>query len=208
MNMLIRTPSAGNNPLHVISPSGAIMRSFGNRRTASPVDTPSIARTIALARDGAHIWITAPGEYKYAIQKWTLEGHQVQQIEVEGAPWFAKPKPPAPPPGDFFYSVPPQTDVRILREDAEGRIWVFIVLPDAKWKPQPPPRSMRISIQEIDEKFDTIVEVLDLNAKVILGSQRFDQLLEPVYNTEMVWSSREDADGVTIVDVWVLRLRQ
>lgn len=82
-------------------------------------------------------------------------------------------------PSDGVLMERPVAKVSRIWEDTQGRLWVMVFVPSAKWRPMPrPTRPLRPGDEQIlRPRYDIMIEVLDLPGRRMLVSQRFDGTL-------------------------------
>ena len=115
----------------------------------------------------AAVWLTALHEY--AVERWSTRSTR-QSVITRAPAWFTPPDPV------LISKYAEVTDARpaILDviEDAAGRLWVIAGVLDAK-APDPTTASGRTDVN-IDEYFDTIIEIVDADSATLVTSARFD----------------------------------
>jgi len=185
-------------PLHHMGRGGGITRSFG-------IEAPRIgnfgqflmARAIAAA-DGGGVWSVPRLRYEPSL--WTPEG-KVLELQRQ-ASWF----PPVLTPQSPGRDRRPTPWVRGVWHDGREHLWVVLNVPDANWRPLPPPPGERGPPIDMDRQYDTIIEVINTRTGELLGSQRYGEQLGELLPGGFVVRYREDADGEPYLDVWQLRL--
>jgi hypothetical protein len=167
-------------PLHLFDWHGDIRRSFGTdiaRR--DPRDGRAHQHLLTLSGDSA-FW-AVQRNYEYRLDLYTIAGDRVRTFQRE-VPWFRaytwrdfQPLSPTSP--------PPPPHVQSVREDDQGRLWVAVAVPAARWRTgiSQPRRGAEghgtYVISSPDRVFDTILEVIDPHREEILVSQRLDQFV-------------------------------
>jgi hypothetical protein len=199
-------PSAGE-PIHLLSASGAFVRSFG---VVSPdfdrERFSSNARTFAVARSGDGVWV-APSS-RYELELWDLDGHPQRSVS-RSVDWF-------PPWTDLHHQpiniVKPRTALGAIRQDAEGRLWVFLSVADKNWRRGHEASHMGengtpvYSGVEKDRYLDTMVEVIDPRRGRLVASVRMPVVVEGLVGDDLAYSWRSDSLGYDHIDIWRLRL--
>ena len=178
-------------PLHTVSADGTLLRSFGgNNTTFSEADAPMHSRILAAARSPGSIWSARIRAYE--IEEWQPEtAARVRRIERD-APWFDE--------AIQEYSGLNGARLRALREDDEGLLWTIVNLQTVDYE------SDTTSGGDINENFDTIIEVLDPRSGQLVATSRHD-LFFFVWAGDFTFSVREDEDLNIIVDVWLVSLQ-
>ncbi|MDT8341432.1 MAG: hypothetical protein RQ751_07965 [Longimicrobiales bacterium] len=92
------------------------------------------------------------------------------------------------------HPVPPV--IRALHTDAAGNLWVYILVPDAAWRPWP---SRRSGPRWATATYDTRVEIIDLGSRRVLASGRFDEVIAPVCGSNYSFTVRETAEGDNVI---------
>jgi hypothetical protein len=201
----IRTPSAAGYPLHVIGPSGEIVRSFG---TGTPRRMPGfetqLVRRIAL-EDEKTIW--AAHEAAYVIELWNIEDGVIRLRLESDADWFS-------PYASREIITPdrsPQPFVQAIRRDSTSLLWVLVMIPDEDW---PSGLGTRREIPgeppwyELDypQVYDSRIDVIDPRAGRVVASARFDEYLRGFSGVNSVFGYHETGDGIGVLDVYTITL--
>ena len=81
---------------------------------------------------------------------------------------------------------------RNIHEDRHGNLWVYVLLPDAQWRPgiplSPRPTWYR-------ETFDHLIEVIDPASGRLVASDTHEDRVAPVCDSGLVYSVVETASG-------------
>lgn len=160
-------------------------------------DSPGLDQWIVTSNTGPGF--LAANVWHYRITRFDGEGRAVERFFREVA-WM-----PAPELREGFrdgmHTERPAPPVLThMRVDGAGRLWTFVVLPDTEWSagpydgPDPGPAWMR-------RTFDTVVEVVDLEAAAVLASGRFDEVVAPVCDAELLYTVRASTDGDTRIAI-------
>ncbi|MEX2283065.1 MAG: 6-bladed beta-propeller [Gemmatimonadota bacterium] len=185
-------PAAGRVglPLHLISPSGDRVRSFG---ADGPVfqSRPSASQRV-IGRTGNGVWSARPDRYE--LEFWTFEGARTAILDRK-APWF--------PDREIEGAVnsarerphPWLTDVF---SDSSELVWTLCRVADQNWRPAT--ESGRMTAR--DKFYDTIVEVIDPVSGQLLGSQRLPGYAHFFTNDGLVVTHQEGEEGIMLIDVW------
>jgi len=144
----------------------------------------------------------------YEIRAFTNSG-LLARTYTRDAPWFdssAEFRKTTP-------TVPPVTYVAGAYTDSDGLLWVFIGTADEDW-------AQALGEERVYEKeggqsafdvvdpvklYDTVVEVIDLDAEVVVARARFDRLFRPVA-PGIIETGLEDDLGFHIVDVFTVAI--
>ncbi len=135
---------------------------------------------------GGGFW--AASIWHYAIERWDSAG-SLKGTLVRDVTWF----PPYPPyPDGVFDSEPPPAGLYHLREDDQGRLWAFVLLPDANWRPAIPRRPRHTWNRET---FDYLVEVIDPASARLIARDIHDDRIAPMCNSSLVYSVVDAPSG-------------
>jgi hypothetical protein len=156
-----------------VSDDGRIVRSYGE-----PGESPAgeLPRRAVGASAGGRVWIAHRDRYR--VERWNTAGRLVDVLERVVA-WFP------------VSAATRGTDasIRQIREDADGRLWVHVVVRD--------------------QTSATIIEVLDPAAGTVITSATFQGWAgDPVGGGFYLRTYRELPTGEPRIDVWGFRLRQ
>jgi hypothetical protein len=206
----ISTPARVGLPLHLLSPTGEVVRSFG--AVIADYDESCMscaARRIARSRTPGNLW-SARTE-TYAIEEWTTAGKRVQSIQVLGSEWLSE----ATSARLRQSGVRPNPTFPVLagvHEDSATHLWVFgtrsnqqIVFPNPGSTPPGvarQPNSAAGSVERVSQ-----IDVLDLGTRTMLASLRVDSLLLMPIGGGLLFSRRSDSAGYVVIDIWRVRLR-
>jgi hypothetical protein len=178
-NAPIYSPDQIGHAIHVLSPDGSVLRSFGGNSRYRAGDEAELRRIVSVARDSGSFWVTHPSLYR--IERWDSTGHLMAVFERR-ASWFRAP--------DALALPGPGSPVVVrLWEGADGLLWVKIAIP--------PP------------KIATVIEVLDPRALSVVASTRFESVIAtPVAGSFLFSAMKQLPDGQPIVNVWGYRIRR
>ena len=188
----VPTREAAGRPLHVVTPDGEVLRSFGED------PSPSV---IAPSGDSA-VW-AAQGD-RYRLEKWHLDGRLVAVYERE-ADWFpALAADAAPEAGDA------SLQISGMWEDGLGRLWVHmmvrtltevIVLDDDG-------HEMRTLRHDPDPKSSQeVIEVLDPRTASVVARRRIPESDGLVAMGGFFQQVHRSTDrGLLEIDIWATRL--
>jgi hypothetical protein len=181
----------------------AILNAGGDRLrvvSSEPDSVPVRARRRYLAEsEGGRFWV-APFN-RYELQLWDTAGKHLSTV-ARNADWFQPWTVPT-----SVTLLAPQPQLKSVREDAAGLLWVAALVPDARWAPVPP----SLSPEELDANrlLDTRIEVLHPQNGSLLAVLTSDLVLgkvgggvEPMYS-----GYRTDANGVVLWTLYRPRLQ-
>lgn len=182
--------------LHIISPEGEVEQSFVTPANYDPRRPYDEYRVLARAA-GDRIWVG--NVRRYEIQLWSISEARALHAFVREAPWYpewldedegtwAKPK------------------LRSMVQDGQF-LWTMIVIAD----PDLDVRSADLSrpLEDIDwnEEFDTVIEVIDLQAQRVVARSRFDEHLGAFLGGEpIVYVQRQGSLHQRILETYRLRV--
>lgn len=149
-------------PVHLLSPEGRLVRSFGAPEGAIvPSDEYRLARTIAPAEE-RRVWV-APKD-RYRVELWTLEGERRGGFRGD-VKWF-EPIPPSP-----DLPTPPKSVLSSLRQAPDGLLWIKFIVPSPTW-PQAherDPQTGRWRRVDGDLRSNTVIDVVDPETNRLLA---------------------------------------
>ena len=175
--------------IHALSEDG-VSRSF--REIADDVFGHAPLAVTTAGPDA--IWIA--DRNRYTLERWSTSGELLEVVERD-ADWF-----PAHKRLPFRQDLEPYP----LLWDIYARDQLLIVaihVPDARWREQfrdAPSPDMTFN-GDYSRYFDTIIEVLDVPGRRIVGRERFDEYFAGFTNRGKVLTYAESADGDFIVRV-------
>lgn len=163
----IRTPALAGFPIHLFDRSGQVVRSFG-------ADTPQLRedmrvvtnRIVGAARNGT-ILAAAPG--RYVLERWDPRlGKRLTAVPVRSS-WFVESTRSEP-----DERIRPKPILLSLSED-QDIAWVVLLDADQNWRvPANANTERSFDISEYSNKFDWVIEAVDLKSGAVLGSLRSD----------------------------------
>lgn len=173
-----RTEQIGSRPIHVLTDTGDVLRSFG--------EWPNIN-----ARMGPHlspdprggIWALSLNDYR--LVRWSLSGRPLQVLEREPS-WFQQ-----------WSTVEPDNAILLgLKTDPSGLLWVFGRTSLNDEIPQS-------DLEQWNQKHDIIIEVIDPVQRKVVATGHFPQaFLFPVQGSQLLYSPRQTESGYVFLDVF------
>jgi hypothetical protein len=151
-------PSSAGVPLHLMSPDGTLIASFGSRpdEVMDLGSSSSQRRRIPIASgSGPEMRVYSVGPMTYRIDSWSPDG-ELQDSWVRRNEWF----PVSPGKAAVITGV---------HEGSPGELWVAFAVADPRRFPEP---EGRFSIGQMNRIVDTLVEVVHLSAGRILARGR------------------------------------
>lgn len=204
----VTTDSRIGYPLHLYSRTLKYEKSFG-------ADTPLFRpdrrmhsrRRLAPASSGG-VWAAHVTEY--VIDRFDATGRRDLRV-LRRVPWFEPHDAPT-----LNVDPEPKPLITAISEDALGRLWVFTLVKDSRWKGALGStlpsrlgggRSPIPVILDHDRYFDTIIEVIDVRALRLVVSQRVDAALMFAFGRDHAAARREDSTGAFYIQLWRLAVK-
>lgn len=196
--------------LHHIDAAGDVITSFdeppeGDRAPGS--DNASY-RVLVAAADGA---LYSARRSQYRIDSWDVSTGELVRSWVRDAEWFA----PHNSPVSRDPGRPAQPTIIDMDEDADGRLWLLISVASERWADGfvatgagAHPELGGFVLDDWNVAYDTVVEVIDPATGCVLASQTVDELMPYFVGPGWALSSREDARGNPVRQLWRLRLQR
>lgn len=187
-----------------------VQRSFGSIGADTPSRWGSTAQfqTLAAAGDGG-VW-SAPRS-RYEVHKWTGRGEHVESLHRRPS-WFAEESPRH----VGSRNIPPPPVVAAIQEDREGLLWVFLRIPAENWRlgwTRTPigVKEYPVELIDVERLYDTMIEVIDPGAGVVLARERLNGYLISVTDHRQLSIYADGPDGnpvIRIVDVTLMGRRK
>lgn len=198
-NAVVTTSDLIGKPFHVLHAGAARPLSFGDEGEAFRPDVGFAGRRAVDRADATSFWAGLSTEYR--LQRWSLDGVRLGEW-VRNVDWFPRhytePLPdPERPPAPYIVDIAGLTN---------GRVVVLIAVPDPRWRegivPSPVPEGTGYQIGDANRYFDTMIELIDPERAVVLGSTRVDAFLVSMLDASTALSYRETEAGFPRADVW------
>jgi hypothetical protein len=193
----LRRPESIGFPFHRFDSRGNWRESFGPEVTVQDGDTRRLTRLLSPASNET-FW--ASHRYEYTLEHFTAHGEAVATISRKPA-WFPGPSDIRP----VSLDAPPLPNVRSIRVDEQGLIWVLVTVADNNWRERLT-ESEAGDIFDYDGVFDSIIEVFDPRGWRLMASERFDPYFMGFIDDRHVAAYREDAFGVPIIEIFAIVL--
>jgi hypothetical protein len=176
------TPDLWGFSVHVMSPDGERVRSFGNPTYEIPhIDPYYHHRALAWA-GSEEVWIG--GWHRYYIELWSLAGERIRTF-IRDVDWFR-------------FAIPgsggPRPVVNALQQDSSGLLWVHGRVPAA------------LGVTDAPNGLDPFVEVIDPAAGQVLASVRLRGQSTPFFGNQLIGFLSVDLDS-GLVQMVILRAR-
>jgi hypothetical protein len=197
-----KAPDGRLQPVHVLDRTGSTRVSFGADKIAadkSPVVQATqyiwADREIAKAANG-NIWVAHQNQYELRLYDPSGKLLRVLTRQVDWFKSYTQIKP-----GDH----PPR--LADIAEDANGLLWVLLTIQNSAYAPPKNWDTFKpLTPNMVDEKLDTIIEVLDPKSGVLLASLRLKPHFRELLAPDRIARLAEDADGLQFFDIYRLRL--
>lgn len=128
---------------------------------------------------------------RYRLTEWGDDGHPTRRLEAERS-WIPQVFPERLNPAVER----PVAQIGGLEVDDTGLLWLFVVVPDAGWRP-----AAAGSRPHPNDLFDTHIEVIDPGSGRLLAVGRSEQMVLP-FQPGLAYSTVEDELGDLRVQVW------
>src|SRR5690606_16726465 len=132
------------------------------------------------------------------------EGEPGRRLRID-RPWFREWEGRIP--GEPL-TVKPRPQGIALRELRVGELAVLTSVADANWEPMGPEgQQIMIPLLTMDwsSVWDTVIEIVDAADGTVTARRTFPQYLLPIHgSTDRFYSTREEADGHVVIEIWRL----
>lgn len=185
MQGLIRTPEAFGFAIHLVGYDGVVRKSFGSAPTNIDAQVAFFTADRVLARGvESTLWAVDPNTFR--VEHLTETG-SVARSFVRDPQWAAP----------FDPRKPNEGHSRVLGVRVVGdRMWMISLAPDPSWRVEAAAGEDGFySITQMDRRFDTVVDVVNLKQGRIEASSRFDSYYSATVEGLIVRLS-EDQRGV------------
>jgi hypothetical protein len=188
--------AATGYPMHVVTPEGRVIRSFGVDTPDFRQNAPRLTSRVIGPGLGGTVWTAAPGDY--VLERWDpATGSRVERVDVLTS-WFEKSDAPR-----EDERTPPEPVIEGLWQDTLGFVWVLVRDKDANWAPPARANVERsLTASEYGRIYDWVLEVIDVGLQMPVASRRFDDVLWYRPPTALVTSPREDDSWYVKFDIW------
>ena len=142
------------------------------------------------------------------MQLWDIQGKRLETLQRNAA-WFVEGEAN---PYTRFDEVKPASRLQDFFYEG-SHLWVLVRVADRNWKAA---RSVSaadlrkergiVPIREYDEFLDSVIEVIDVRNGKLVASTRLDRYYHSFTNGGLLWTFRENDDGVLLIDVFRMAL--
>lgn len=149
-------------PVHVLTPEGRRVRSFGEMEGPIISDDPlNFDRAVALA-DRGQLWIALKNAYR--VERWTLGGERVGALRGD-VDWFQ------PIPENPDLPTPPRGMLSSIHQAADGLLWIKFQVPSKGWTEafERDPETGRWRSVNRDARANTVTDVVDPETNRLLA---------------------------------------
>jgi hypothetical protein len=202
ISAMSRNPDRVGHPLHIYSPTGQWVRSFGGSGSAMDGAAPPPSVRFAPVR-GDSFWIADRGRYE--MQLWTARGSTPIARLIRVASFF---EPYTPTFARFARDGRILPFIAGLRRGDSGLLWVSLYLADPAHRPSPSVSTAPTSIAVADypSVFEGMIEILDPDAGSLVASFALPQPVQfveaPRAGRVRVYAPAETSDGYRSFGVW------
>ncbi len=201
VNARIQTAGQIGLPLHLLSPDGQVVRSFGaTDEKVLPGRSRATGRVLADASAGS-VWAGHTGTY--TLELWSLDGRHLRTL-VRRPAWFPERAEGA----EYNPADPPRSFLQAVRLNPDGTLLTVSIVADPEWTEGAivtrrngtgPIVSWRPD--RADRLFDSMIEVIDTHSNTLLKSVRFDGYISQLLPGGLAVVPRADDDGVEYLDI-------
>jgi hypothetical protein len=160
---------------------------------------------------------SAKQEYVHRIQRWSLGGQVLQQLDSVPS-WYTPYTVTEARARSGFrekFTERPLPRIRAIREDASGKLWILTTVADPNWAPVAnvplmPKYSDYLRFEppsDPDRHLDTIIEIFDAKLGTLLGAWRVHQLLGGFLEDGLAYRIDQDKDGINHLETWRVSVR-
>ena len=209
MNGIVGTPGFAGSPLHELRFGGDradLVKSFGPGAGEAAPGPAARQQSQVLARArGGGFWTGS--QFVYEFRKWRSPGGE-QEAYRRNPSWFAGRARPWL--GNL--TTPPPPAMAGIQEDSDGLLWIFVRVPARNWREgwsQVPAGAREVPARLIllEKLFDTMIEVVDPTAGVVVARRQLNQYLVDLPGSGQA-AFYEEQNDQPIVRVMSLSLRR
>lgn len=204
MNRMLPTPGRIGLPLHLVSPEGDLVRSFGADPPVEDLQNYQLGmRWIAVASDSS-VW--SAHRVRYAIEEWNVDGTMVREL-TRHVPWF----PPVERVGFVDAESPPTPELGRIHSDGSGFLWVVLRVPGAQWEEALEMRPdvygrQRLRPGNPRQYQDSIIEVINPETGRIVARTRLEHHVMGFIEDGLVYTYEQTDALEPLVRILELRL--
>jgi len=210
INALRFTEAGEVLPLHLLDREGKILHSFGRQEPPLERGPPGGEHFRSISPSfGGGVW--AGIRTRYEIEHWDSGGESTVILR-RGVDWFR-------PHSDLAFRMdpndqPPKPRLEDIREDAAGRLWTLVHLPNEHWREGFRPDTLQSGLiwsePVLEEHYQARIEVLDPETGTVLAGLVTDELMDRFvaapFGEVFLYSFSSSPLGEPYVDLWAPRL--
>lgn len=210
VNARPRSPADSGYAFQVIDQEGNATRAFAD---TSPFD-PSrrwLQHRLLWARPDGELLVARP--YSFTIDVYASDLTKKLSI-ARVADWILS-QDPEREPGDGVFDRPFTAQLSAIWEDAQGLLWLHMMVPSPAWRPGPsaPQEGIELNQEAVAAlanrpRFETILEAVDLERQRVLARYRRDGSVGAPFGGGYLASSVEDSVGQPRVRISRVQLRR
>lgn len=193
-------------PLHILSNTGDILRSFGTDRPRYREDRPQeLIRVLAASGSASAFW--AGEMLTYRLTLWGRDGQPLRVIE-RNAEWF--------PPMERTVGVAdpaktPTPSFRAIREHTDGLLWTAVATAEEDWQRGrivlgPLHDGQRAFARNPSAVYDTRIEVFDPSRGRLIAAETLSPFIAHFLSDDLAVELFRDDDAVSFARIWRLTL--
>ncbi len=194
--------------LHHFGPEGEVIRSFDESPDGYGTSSSGNTQYRSLSATSAgSLW--AAHRTRYQIDLWDVESGARTLSLLRKADWFT-------PHSEWSSNdpaMPSKAQLLDLEVDSAGRLWVLIAVASRRWsegfvraREGAHPELGAFVLEDWNIAYDTVVEVIDPNARCVLATVTLDDRVPFFVGPGWAASYREDEQGNPMQQLWRLRL--
>jgi hypothetical protein len=195
----ITSPDKIGLPLHLLSPLGEIVNSFGSEAPSVPAGSSNVSQMRALSpQPGRPDVIWAVHSTRYEIEQWSISGRLLLRM-VRQAEWFEP----------WLRHEPGVVRPQVIqaRVDSLRRMWVWALIPDSSGRGPVATVGSRPSLYaQFNARYDSVLEVIDLASGRLIAAHQTAEPGFTIVADDVMLSQRELASGHIVRDVWKVRI--
>lgn len=189
LNASMPTPENVGLPFHFVHVDGTILDSFGPENNIMLGTQAKDWRLLAVVGGRQFLSVAASGG-PYQIEFW--DGPTLRTVWMRETRWLSQEKPFRP-------------SVRGIYLEGT-RLWVLVRTPDPDWTEPPPRIDQEYGAQYHHDRFDTVLEVIDLTVNQIVASQRFDENIYQLFGDGTGVKQIDGDLGLRVYEILAFRL--